>query len=150
MFLQPLTLDAPPLPRLSDIVATGAMTLDKGSATVGLRREFMDLGLAGVGRGSRSRATHAKNTARTVATDARQAVEAFLAAMAEEMDDGPLAFKLWALSYEKMRPVEGWPPLSEKVLSLAMQAAGCRRREVDGRKRGRGRYIAFELPRRPE
>jgi hypothetical protein len=113
--------------------------------------------LATVGKGSRSRVTGAKsvgkgdkNTSRTIATDARQAIEAFLAAMAEEMDDGPLAFKLWAHSYEKMRADTGWPPVSEKVLSLAMQAAGCRRREIDRRKQGRGRYVAFELPRRCE
>ena len=126
-------------------------------ATADICNNYSGLSLAVVGidgnprvTGSKTFVTHGKSAARTVATDARQAVEAFLAAMAEEMDDGPLAFKLWALSYEKMRPVEGWPPLSEKVLSLAMQAAGCRRREVDGRKRGRGRYVAFELPRRPE
>jgi hypothetical protein len=140
--------------RLSDIAATGAITLAKGRATTGgtvdIRREYMGLDLATVGRGHRSNPTGAKNTARTIATDARQAIEAFLAAMAEEMDDGPLAFKLWAHSYDKMRASEGWPPVSEKVLSLAMQAAGCRRREIDRRKQGRGRYIAFELPRRSE
>lgn len=149
------------MPRLSDIAATGAITLAKGRATTGgtvdIRREYMGLDLATVGRGHRSSPIGAKsvgkgdkNTSRTIGTDARQAIEAFLAAMAEEMDDGPLAFKLWAHSYEKMRTSEGWPPVSEKVLSLAMQAAGCRRREIDRRKHGRGRYVAFELPRRSE
>ena len=146
----------PPLPRLSDISDRFSPTVGTGG-TVDICKDYSGFDLSVVGKGHRSHPTGAKSvgkgdkkSARTIATGARQAIEAFLAAMAEEMDDGPLAFKLWAHSYDKMRSVEGWPPVSEKVLSLAMQAAGCRRREVDRRKQGRGRYVAFELPRRGE
>ena len=80
--------------------------------------------------------THAKGTAtgaRTVGTHARQAMDAFLAAMTEEGGGGYLAFGQWCHNYRAMRLEYGWPPLSDKVLSLALQSMGCKRRLVDAR-----------------
>lgn len=143
---------AQPLSRLSDIAANGDTTLakthGKRGVSLGIRREYMSLDLASSGKGARSRATVAKRPvshARTVDAKARAAVIAFLRHMHDEVGHAVLAFSVWHASYEDLRREMGWPPVSEKVLSLAMQEAGCRRKQVDARKRGKGRYIAFEM-----
>lgn len=84
--------------------------------------------------------------ARSVVTDARAAVLAFLAETSEVTDYDFIAFKDWHQSYSEVREQKGWPPLTEKSLSQAMQVVGCDRRMIDQRKRGGGRVIAFRVP----
>ena len=84
--------------------------------------------------------------ARSIVTDARAAVLAFLGEMAPEIDSEIMPFKLWCVSYDTMRAEKGWPPLSEKSLSQTMQVVGCRRQQVEARRKGKGRYIAFSIP----
>lgn len=90
---------------------------------------------------TRLRATHA----RTIDTDARRAVLQFLGVMSDEVGACILPFQTWSASYADLRSKEGWPPLKDKVLALGLQHAGCRRKRMDERSAGRGRYIAYEL-----
>lgn len=82
---------------------------------------------------------------KTLSTDAIAAVTHFLTEMAEEAGVGFMAWQGWRTSYDCMAREAGWPPLSDKVLAMAMQHAGCRRRIIDGRRRGRGRYVAYAM-----
>lgn len=84
--------------------------------------------------------------ARSVVTDARAAVLAFLAETSAVTDYEFIAFKDWHQSYHEVQAEKGWPPLTEKSLSQAMQVVGCDRRMIDQRKRGGGRVIAFRVP----
>ena len=87
-------------------------------------------------------------SARTLGIDAIAAVNHFIDAMLEEVGCETLSFRVWRTSYDDMATGAGWPPLSDKVLGLALQSAGCRRRVIDARHKGQGRYVAYELPAR--
>lgn len=84
--------------------------------------------------------------AKSVVTDARAAVLAFLAETSAVTDYEFIAFKDWHQSYREIQAEKGWPPLTEKSLSQAMQVIGCDRKQIDQRKRGGGRVIAFRVP----
>lgn len=84
--------------------------------------------------------------ARTIDREARRAVLAFLGVMSDEIGACVLPFQQWSAAYADLQPNQGWPPLKDKVLALGLQHAGCRRKRVDDRSKGRGRYAAYELP----
>lgn len=80
---------------------------------------------------------------------ARQAILQFLSQMETEDDDAPvIKFKSLQVCYGAWREKNGWPPLTDKTLSMALEACGCIKTTVDARHQGRGRYVAFELPRK--
>lgn len=84
--------------------------------------------------------------AKSIVADARAAVLEFLAETSAVTDYDFIPFKDWHQSYRDVQVKKGWPPLTEKSLSQAMQVVGCDRRMVDQRKRGGGRVIAFRVP----
>ena len=49
-------------------------------------------------------------------------------------------------AYDQLGRERGWPPLSDKALSMHLVSFGCRRIKVDQRKGGGGRVTAFEFP----
>jgi len=83
--------------------------------------------------------------AKALQDSARAAVLEFLRHMDDEVGATVLAFSVWRSAYDDLRPATGWPPLSDKVLSLAMQQCGCIRHTIDDRRKGRGRHRAYEL-----
>lgn len=74
----------------------------------------------------------------------RQAILEFIAKF--EGADDYIGFKQINYCYRSWRETEGWPFLTDKNLALGLQAAGCRRRVVDGRSRNKGRYAAYLFP----
>jgi hypothetical protein len=49
-------------------------------------------------------------------------------------------------TYDQFTRERGWPPLSDKALSMHLVSFGCRRIKVDHRGAGGGRVTAFEFP----
>lgn len=81
--------------------------------------------------------------ATSIVNDVGAVVQRFLDAMSPEIGDEPMAFRCWQASYAAMRTEQGWPVISGKTLSMALQRAGCRRMPM--RSRGE-RFIAFQVP----
>jgi len=83
--------------------------------------------------------------AKRFGTDAKKAISEFLAVMDGEIGGAALAFSVWREAYADLAKTEGWPSISDRTLGLALQAAGCRRRMVDGRKAGKGRFVVYQI-----
>lgn len=106
---------------------------------------FNDLSLERPRRDARRIVTPA-NHGRTLANRDRAAVIGFLDSIEEWTGPGEmLAFKWWVVSYRAWQRETGAPELSDKVLSLGLQDAGCRRVMRDERRKGKGRYVAFAM-----
>lgn len=121
---------------------TPAATHGRARASSAKRSKINALRLSPFDTGAPILATPAK----TIGTHASAAVRDFLTQMAGEIGADALSFKLWRHSYDGLRAANGWPELSDKVLALALRHAGCRYRQIDDRRRSRGRYAAYEIP----
>ena len=113
-----------------------------GAVTLAISNNIKGLPVEPRRPSSQVRASHA----RTIDINARRAVLAFLGVMSDEIGAETLAFSRWSAAYDDLRPEREWPPLKDKVLALALQQAGCRRKSIDARSKGRGRYVAYQMP----
>lgn len=74
------------------------------------------------------------------------AVRAFLGEMMEYAAGDTVRLQHVFHSYHQLAPARGWPGMSTKALSMHLVAMGCRRRQMDLRRRGEGRPTAIEFP----
>lgn len=131
--------------RLSQIVGTSFPTVGTSGvhhvATLAKLNVFNDLSLE---RPERSESASA--TVPNRVCTAPEAVETFLGTVTEWIEPGEqLAFKWWCHAYNGWRREAGGPEMSDKVLSRALQDAGCVRRVVDERRKGGKKFVAFEM-----
>lgn len=73
------------------------------------------------------------------------AVDAFFAAWFNAAPHEPIAFHWVRHGYANLATSRGWPPISDKALSQALVARGCRRFKVDLRRRDQGRVSMIEF-----
>ncbi len=124
--------------RLSETLPTGWSSRSTGRQSA----YFNDLRLQPAKPRQRLAATYA----RMIAPQVRHAVQGFVSATSDECGADEYPFKLLRTSYAAWARENALPDLSDKVLALALQDLGCVRRTIDGRRSGRGTFVAYKLP----
>lgn len=103
---------------------------------------FNELRLQPVKGTRRKQATYCK----TLQPHVRDAVHAFVSLTSEHCGADEQPFKLLRQSFSAWARENRFADLSDKVLGIALQEAGCRKRTVDKRRSGKGCFVVYQLP----